>query len=55
MINEFNISNIQLEYWVYENDLSYVPVWTFYMSQDGLDEAPICCINASTGVVLYQW
>ena len=56
LLETVNITKIQLEYWVNE-DLSYVPVWTFYntMEETGNLEVPITCIHAETGEVLYQW
>lgn len=56
LLGNVNITKIQLEYWV-NNDLSYVPVWTFYDTQEeaGGFEVPITCIQASTGEIMYQW
>lgn len=52
-INEFNITNIQLEYYVTE-DWNYVPVWTFYIAWAD-DVQPVICINACTGEVMFEW
>ena len=56
LLGNVNITKIQLEYWV-NSDLSYVPVWTFYNTQEEMGEleVPITCIQASTGEIMYQW
>lgn len=53
MLKDIQISKIQLEYLVHD-DLTYVPVWTFYNTANDL-ETPMTCINACTGEVEFEW
>lgn len=53
ILNDIQISKIQLEYLVHD-DLTYVPVWTFYNTANDL-ETPMTCINACTGEVEFEW
>ncbi len=52
-LQDIQISKIQLEYLVHD-DLTYVPVWTFYNTANDL-ETPMTCINACTGEVEFEW
>lgn len=45
---------MKLEYLV-KNDLTFVPVWSFYGEIAENIEKPLLCLNASSGKVEFQW
>lgn len=50
----YDITAVKLEYLV-KNDLTFVPVWSFYGEIAENIEKPLLCLNASSGKVEFQW